>query len=272
MISCKDYVEIRKKELKEKIANFEKQPALCVIQVGDDQASNSYIKGKKKDCEEVGIKIGHVRYDGNIGTATLKNIIRECSVGDSFDGIIVQLPLPAHINVDEIINCIPAEKDVDGFRLDSHFDPCTPKGVVDWLEYNEYSLEGEDIVVVGRSKIVGKPLVNMLIDRGATVTCCNSKTNKLEHYTNYADVVISAIGKPKYFDDTYFANANVVIDVGINRDENGKLCGDVDRDDIDKNVYVTPVPGGVGLLTRLALLENVVRAYEVSNGEVSCIL
>ena len=267
MISCKEYVEIRKKELSEEISYLRRKPRLCVIQVGDNPASNSYIKGKKKDCEEVGIEIQHLVYPENIRTAALKVAIRECSVGSAFDGIIVQLPLPEHINVEEIIDCIPAYKDVDGFRRDSHFSPCTPKGIVDWLEYNKYPLEGKDVVVVGRSKIVGKPLVNMLIDRGATVTCCHSKTKDLMHHTNRADVVVTAIGKPKYFNDYHFAAAEVVIDVGINRDENGKLCGDVDRDDVCEEIYVTPVPGGVGLLTRLALLENVVKAYEVFGDE-----
>lgn len=262
MISCKEYVEIRKQELKDKILNTGRVPKLCVIQVGDDPASNSYIKGKSKDCDEVGIEFHHIKLDECIGQHTLINCITECAMNDKYDGIIVQLPLPSHINADVITDYIPASKDVDGFRRDSLFDPCTPKGIIDWLEYNNYDFVGKDVVVVGRSKIVGKPLVNMLIDRGATVTCCNSKTGDLNHYMWYADLVVSAIGMPKYFSNVDFVNSDIVIDVGINRDENGKLCGDVDRDDIDEGIYVTPVPGGVGLLTRLALIENVVAACE----------
>lgn len=270
MISCKEYVVIKKQELKNKVdeyfTKYGLRPSLCVVQVGDNPASNSYIKGKGKDCEEVGIWFYHVKLKESISQDNLKEIIALYANDDEFDGIIVQLPLPSHLNVDEITNCIPAKKDVDGFRRDSSFYPCTPKGIIDWLDYNEYSLIGRDIVVIGRSNIVGKPLVNMLIDKGASVACCHSKTRYLSHYTAYADVVISAVGKPKIFDSSYFLDPDVVIDVGINRDENGKLCGDIDRESVEASnplTYVTPVPGGVGLLTRLALLENVVEAYEI---------
>lgn len=268
MVSCKEYTEIRKKELKNKISKFKQAPTLCVIQVGDNPASNSYINGKLKDCEEVGIKVSHIKLAENTKPVELKTTIRECSIGSKFNGIIVQLPLPETINVDEITDCIPATKDVDGFRRDSYFVPCTPKGIMDWLDFNNFDVEGREVTVVGRSKIVGKPLVNMLIDRGATVTCCNSKTFCLMAHTLSANVIISAIGKPKYFDEVDFDDPDLIIDVGINRDKDGKLCGDIDREDVIKrfpNTYVTPVPGGVGLLTRLALLENVVKSYEMRN-------
>lgn len=272
MISCKEYVEIRKKDLKNQINKYTskglKAPSLCVIQVGDNPASNSYVKGKVKDCDEVGIYVEHIKLDEKINKANLRIKIEECCQGSKFSGIIVQLPLPQNIDVEEITNCIPATKDVDGFRRDSYFDPCTPKGIMDWLEYNNYDVAGKDVTVVGRSKIVGKPLVNMLIDKGATVTCCNSKTSCLMAHTSWADLVISAIGKPKYFDGLDFDDPDIIVDVGINRDEDGKLCGDVDREDVldlCKDTYVTPVPGGVGLLTRLALLENVVKAYEMNS-------
>lgn len=271
MISCKEYVEIKKNELKDRVDEcvnkYGYKPSLCVIQVGDDPASNSYIKGKEKDCTEVGIRFKHIKYEENIKQSALMANIKAISLSSEFDGIIVQLPLPPHLNVDEITNCIPASMDVDGFRPDSYFYPCTPKGIIDWLDYNKYILEGKEFVVIGRSKIVGKPLVNMLIDRGATVTCCNSKTKYLWNHTQYADVVISAIGKPKFFESTYFDDAEIVIDVGINRDESGKLCGDVDIDDVynyNQAIYVTPVPGGVGLLTRVALLENIIAAFELN--------
>ena len=166
---------------------------------------------------------------------------------------------------EEPIPNICEEKDVDGFRRDSFFKPCTPKGIMDWLDFNNYDLEGKNITVIGRSKIVGKPLVNLLIDRGATVTCCNSKTKDLRQHTCNADVVISAVGKPKFLDSSYFTNTELVIDVGINRDENDKLCGDVDHEEVTstlKNIYVTPVPKGVGRLTTLALVENTIKAYK----------
>ena len=270
MVSCKDYVEIRKKELRGKIEKYKadgsKVPSLCVIQVGDNPASNSYIKGKLKDCSDIGVDVAHIKLEENTNDSELKITVRECS--SKYNGIIVQLPLPSHIDVEAVTYCIPANKDVDGFRRDSYFDPCTPKGIVDWLDYNKYDVTGKDVVVVGRSKIVGKPLVNMLIDKGATVTCCNSKTVFIEQYLHNADLVVSAIGKPKYFDGLSFRDTDIIVDVGINRDENGKLCGDIDRESVERifeDTYVTPVPGGVGLLTRLALLENVVKAYEMQN-------
>ena len=265
MISCKEYVQIKKEKLKEKIALLNKKPCLCVVQIGNNAASNSYIKGKKKDCEEVGIEFLH-RYIEDYSTFSeerVMEIIQDLNDNRAIDGIIIQLPIPDKYNVENLQKCISPEKDVDGFRKDSKFDPCTPKGIIDWLDYNEYDVSGRDVVVVGRSKIVGKPLVNMLIDKGATVICCNSKTLCTEFFTSNADIIISAIGKPKYFDCLSFNYPDIIVDVGINKDKDGKLCGDVDKENVEKvyeNTYVTPVPGGVGLLTRVSLLENVVNA------------
>ena len=267
LISCKEYVQIKKEELKNKISALHKKPTLCVVQIGLDQASQSYVKGKKKDCEEVGITFLHHHIENyeDVTEEDLIDVVKGLNATKEIDGIIIQLPIPEKYNVETLQKYISPWKDVDGFRIDSEFDPCTPKGIIDWLSHNDYQFSGKDVVVVGRSKIVGKPLVNMLIDKGATVTCCNSKTDYLPHYTRYADLVVSAIGKPKYFNDFDFECAEIVIDVGINRDENGKLCGDVDREDVDERIYVTPVPGGVGLLTRLALIENVVTAATCFN-------
>lgn len=190
----------------------------------------------------------------------------------SVDGVILQLPIPKRYKLDRLQKAIYLDKDVDGFRIGSDFTPCTPKGIMDWLDYNNYELEGKNVVVIGRSKIVGKPLVNLLIDRGATVTCCNSKTKDLRKHTCNADVVISAIGKAKFLDSSYFTNTELVIDVGINRDENGKLCGDIDYQEVTtnlENIYVTPVPGGVGKLTVLSLIENTIDAYKRKNAYFS---
>ncbi len=268
MISCEQYAAMVKVVLRRNIKLLDRKPHLVIIQVGDNPASNSYVKGKIKDCEEVGIEYNVLKCDKYISEVGLLGVIDTYNKNKFVDGIIVQLPLPDHLDADKITNHIAKEKDVDGFRADSPFDPCTPKGIIDWLEYNYYPFEGSRATVVGRSKIVGKPLVNMLIDRGATVTCCNSKTIDLHLYTSTVDLVISAIGKPKFFDHTYFMEYTTIIDVGINRDENGKLCGDVDREDVlhhfDEDfmdVYVTPVPKGVGLLTRVTLLKNVYDAY-----------
>ena len=191
-------------------------------------------------------------------------IILEESTDSHVDGVILQLPIPENFNLKSLQKSIYFDKDVDGFREGSNFTPCTPKGIMDWLDYNNYDLEGKNVTVIGRSNIVGRPLVNLLIDKGATVTCCNSKTRDLKQHTCNADVVISAVGKAKFLDSSYFTNTELVIDVGINRDENDKLCGDVDYEDVTsnlENIYVTPVPKGVGRLTTLALVENTINAY-----------
>lgn len=266
--SCKGYSEIRKKELKEEILKFKRKPCLLVIQIDNNPASNSYIKGKKKDCEEVGIDFTHAHVNSEMSSQTdLQNLIQAyCEKESNVDGIIIQLPIPDKYNLNNLLAAISPEKDVDGFKQNSCFKPCTPKGIMDWLDYNEVELSGKDVCVIGRSNIVGKPLVNMMIDAGATVTCCNSKTKDLKYYTRNANIVVSAIGKAKYFDSTYFKRGQIIIDVGINRNENGKLCGDVDNKYI-YNSYVTPSPSGVGLLTRNTLIENVVTAYKLQNGE-----
>lgn len=271
IVSCKEYVALKKAELKEMV-DKDNSPTLLILKIGEDSASSTYVKGKEKDCSELGIKCMIRSYPECTEEDLIKMI--EYYVGLGFiDGIIVQLPLPEHINPDNIARAIPAEKDVDGFRRDSLFECCTPKGIIDWLEYNNYDFVGENVTVLGRSKIVGKPLVNMLIDRGATVTCCNSHTDFLvasNHIMN-SSLIISAIGKPKHWDSLDFSDFNneIVIDVGINRDENGKLCGDVNYDEVKKlhdGIYVTPVPGGVGLLTRIALMENVIKACNIRKG------
>lgn len=267
MVTCKDYAQFVKNKLKTKIKGMEKKPVLAIIQVGDNQASNSYVKGKVKDCEEVGIRCIVSKLDKAIEEHELLYHIELTTC--VADGIIVQLPLPKHINVEHVKNAIPKEKDVDGFRQDSKFDCCTPKGIIDWLYFNGYDVCGKNIVVLGRSEIVGKPLVNMLIDRGATVTCCNSYTDygyEMQITNNDADVIVSAIGKAKFLDWADIgSDCEIVVDVGINRDDAGKLCGDVNRESVEKlrpDTYVTPVPGGVGLLTRVSLLKNVVEAHE----------
>lgn len=175
------------------------------------------------------------------------------------------MPIPDKYDVEKLQKYISLETDVDGFLTDSIFTPCTPKGILDWLDYNKYNLEGKYVTVIGRSKIVGKPLVNLLIDRGATVTCCNSKTKNLASYTYRSDVVISAVGKSKFLNYEFFDFTDLIIDVGINRDENDKLCGDVDYDSVTKytSAYVTPVPNGVGKLTTLSLIENTIEAYKM---------
>lgn len=268
MVEILDYVEKRKEELKNELLRLNGlgKPKLTVIQIGNDKASSSYIKSKKKLCEEVGVEFNHVHIE-DYENVSEKEVMRKILIESydlSVDGIILQLPIPDKYDVNKLQELIIPQKDVDGFRNNSRFISCTPKGIMDWLSYNNYDLNGKDVTVIGRSKIVGRPLVNLLIDKGATVTCCNSKTKDLRKHTCNADVVISAVGKAKFLDSSYFTNTELVIDVGINRDENGKLCGDVDYEEVTnslENIYVTPVPNGIGRLTTIALVENTIDSY-----------
>lgn len=267
IVSCKDYVEIKKKELKEEIRHFNRKPVLAVIQIDNDQASNSYIKGKQKDCDEIGIEMRHVNIHSNIAEQKEVEGIIKVIVNSDADGIIIQLPIPDKYDLDRLQHLIPPEKDVDGFRRDSCFKPCTPKGIIDWMEYNNFEFKGKGCCVLGRSKIVGLPLTNMLIEKGATVTCCNSTTPSTEYYTRNADYVFSAIGIPHYFDySDFFEYCELIVDIGINRIKDNKLCGDINCCSFEEylsGTYVTPVPGGVGLLTRLALMQNTLNAYKI---------
>lgn len=271
MISFREYVDITKKQLKEKIDAFDKKPKLCVVQIGDNQASNTYVRNKKRDCEELGIDFEHVHIKDYENTSQEDIILTLDTLNADYDvnGIIIQLPIPDKYNVEELQKCISPKKDVDGFRKDSYFKPCTPKGIVDWLEFNNFGFKGKIATIVGRSKIVGLPLDEMLIEKGCTVTCCNSSTPSLSRFIFNSDLVVSAIGKPKYFNKFDFNGVGIVVDVGINRDENGKLCGDIDPDGFETRLpdtYLTPVPGSVGLTTRLVLAQNTVEAYELQHG------
>ena len=273
IISCKEYVFKCKEEMKIYIDSLDKKPTLAVVQIDDNPASCSYIKGKKKDCSEVGIKVYHYHYySEKFSQKELCDVIDQLNHDENVNGIIILLPIPDKYNVKELQDYISPVKDVDGFRRDSFHNPCTPQGVMDWLEFNNYNFEGKNAVVLGRSEIVGRHLANMLIVKGATVTCCNSKTNPwtLKDHLRKADIVFSAVGKPKFLEANDFINTvsgsdlEMVVDVGINRDENGKICGDINGNDFEKllpKAYLTPVPGSVGLLTRCKLLDNVIAAY-----------
>lgn len=263
--SCKEYAQIRKKQLKEIVeSNSFSNFSLTVVQIDNDAASSSYIKGKQRDCEEIGIDFRHIQiHSDKVSQSDLEDLLSyECNGSES--GVILQLPIPDKYSVQDCVYCIAKDKDVDGFRKDSDFNPCTPLGIINWLDYNQVELAGTSVCVIGRSEIVGRPLVNMFIDKGATVICCNSKTDDIKQYTKTCDIVISAIGHPEFFDSSYFSEATkLIIDVGINRTGSTGLCGDVDRVDVEltyPHIYVTPVPGGVGLLTRVALLENVIES------------
>ena len=255
-INCKEKAEKIKNDLKEKISKLDAKPILTVLQVGDNPVSNTYIKGKVKDCKEVGIICNHIKFKEEISEKELAQNIKQLQ--KRCHGIIVQLPLPKHISKEYIINSIDTMKDVDGFKKDSLFTPCTPLGIMEILK--EFDLTAKDVLIINRSNIVGRPLVNLLLDKDATVTIAHSKTKELQRKITLADIVITATGVPNFIKSHNLKKDAIVIDVGINRDNNGKLSGDVDEY-CSKNALVTPVPGGIGLMTRAALLMNTYVAF-----------
>ena len=257
----KSYIKALKEEFKKRVAALKEPPKLAIVQVGNVEASNRYIRNKVKDCEEVGVIADVYIYPETITEFELNEEIVD--MADFYDGIIVQLPLPQHIRPEIATAAIPAHKDVDGFRIDSCFSPATPKGIMDYLKYCEFDLTGKDVVIIGRSDIVGKPLARLMTDADATVTLCHSKS-KLSKHIHDCDLIVTAVGKAGFL-NCYPIHVPV-IDVGINFDDNGKLVGDAFN---TEQRDVTPVPGGVGLLTRAALLDNVIKSKEArANGKV----
>jgi methylenetetrahydrofolate dehydrogenase (NADP+)/methenyltetrahydrofolate cyclohydrolase len=259
MNKMKEYAAMRKAQLKEQIAQMEHPPSLLILQVGEVEASTRYIRNKIKDCEEVGISAVHYKADENITTEELMDFINERQ--SYFTGIIVQQPLPAHIDQSRIDAIIDPSRDMDGFHPMSHFNPATAQGIIDYLEWRNWLIPGLNVVVIGRSNIVGKPLARMLTDANLTVTLCHSYTTDIVTHCRNADIIICAVGQEKFLDCSTFNQP--IIDVGINFDKNGKMCGDCYvLPNATGGANISPVPGGVGLLTRVALLENVVKAYE----------
>jgi methylenetetrahydrofolate dehydrogenase (NADP+)/methenyltetrahydrofolate cyclohydrolase len=250
------------------------RPGLAVIVVGDDPASQVYVRNKVKACEDVGFHSVLERYPAELDEAQLLARIATLNADPSIHGILVQLPLPKHISADRVLEAIAAEKDVDGFHVANAgalmvgaplFKPCTPYGCMKMLESIEYPLRGARAVVIGASNIVGKPMAMLLLQAGATVTICNSKTRDLSAHTKDADVLVVATGKPKMITGNMVKPGSVVIDVGINRLPDGKLCGDVDFDTAKYVAgWITPVPGGVGPMTITMLLMNTLEAVERS--------
>ena len=259
-----------KQELKEKVAKENIHPRLVVVLVGNDPASRVYVNGKKKDCEEIGIEPVDVAFPEDIPEDVLLAFIKSLSENSKNNGILVQLPLPRHINVDAVINSIATSKDVDCFHKenigkimtgDYDFLPCTPAGIIDLLDANGVEIEGKKAVVVGRSNIVGKPLSLLLSQKNATVTLCHSKTSNLKEECRAADILVCAIGKSEFITADFVKEGAVVIDVGMNRSADGKLVGDVKFDEVaPKCAYITPVPGGVGPMTIVSLLKNTLLA------------
>lgn len=260
-----------KDELKVRAAEMKAQGigrCLAVIKVGDDPASGVYVNNKKKACEYVGIESLSYELPGDTAEAELLKLIGELNGRADVNGILVQLPLPAQINEDKVLLAIAPEKDVDGFHPVSvgnlsigrpGYVSCTPAGVIQLLKRSGIEIAGKECVVVGRSNIVGKPMSMLLLRENATVTICHSRTKNLQEVTRRADILVVAVGKPKFITADYVKEGAVVIDVGIHRNENGKLCGDVDFDSVAPHTAaITPVPGGVGPMTIAMLMHNCV--------------
>lgn len=267
--------EIKKnvrKQVDDAVVKYGRAPHLVVILVGEDPASQSYVKGKGKDAEEVGFKSTTLVKPADISENELLQLIEELNNDDSVDGILVQLPLPKHIDEDKVIETIDKSKDVDGFHPANVaalwqkrpcIYPCTPKGIIKLLDKAGVEIEGKNVVVIGRSNIVGLPVSKLLLDRNATVTITHSRTKNLKDVTKEADILVVAIGRPKFVTADMIKEGAAVIDVGVNRDpETGKLCGDVDFVTCeDKAGVITPVPGGVGPMTRACLMENTLECF-----------
>ncbi len=262
-----------KEELREQVAKLKEEGvsiALAVIQVGEDKASSVYVGNKKKACAYIGIESLSYHLKETVTEKELLDLIQTLNEDEAVNGILVQLPLPKHINEDKVIKAIDPKKDVDGFHPQSvgalsigqkGFVSCTPAGIIELLKRYEIEISGKECVVIGRSNIVGKPMALLLLRENGTVTVCHSRTKDLREVTKRADILIVAIGKPKFIDDSYVKDGAVVIDVGIHRNENNKLCGDVDFDSVkEKASYITPVPGGVGPMTIAMLMNNCVQA------------
>lgn len=265
-----------KDELKLKVENLKKQGKECclaVIQVGNDPASSVYVGNKKKACEYIGIKSLAYELTEDTTEEEILHLIDELNKNPKVHGILCQLPLPKHIDEDKVIKAISPEKDVDGFHPQNvgaltigqpGFVSCTPAGIIELLKRSNIEISGKNCVIIGRSNIVGKPMALLMLRENATVTICHSKTQNLKEICKQADILIVAIGKPQFVDSEYVKDGAVVIDVGIHRDENNKLCGDVDYDSVEpKASYMTPVPGGVGPMTISMLMNNCVEAMEL---------
>ena len=276
IISGKDLAASKKLAMKEAmpnlIAKYGRAPHLVVILVGEDPGSVSYVRGKEKACVEVGITNTTIRKDADITEKELLTLIDELNNDNNVDGILVQLPLPKHINSDAVIEAIRIDKDVDGFHplnvaslylKHKGVIPCTPKGIIQMLDSVGYQIEGKKACVIGRSNIVGLPVAKLLLDRNATVTIAHSRTKDLASVTKQADILVAAVGKARFVTKDMIKEGAFVIDVGVNRDVNtGKLCGDVDFENVKDSVaYITKVPGGVGPMTICCLMENTIECF-----------
>ncbi len=278
LIDGKKIAATIKDEVKERVADYQKEGkevTLAVIQVGQDPASTVYVGNKKKACAYVGIRSLAYELEESTSQEELLELIAKLNARTDVNGILVQLPLPKHIDEDAVIHEIAPEKDVDGFHTQSvgalcigepGFVSCTPAGIIQLLKRSHIDIAGKECVIVGRSNIVGKPVALLLLRENGTVTVCHSRTQDLKEVTKRADILVVAIGKPKFITKEYIKDGAVVIDVGIHRDENNKLCGDVDFADVEPVASaITPVPGGVGPMTIAMLMHNCVEAVALQD-------
>jgi len=273
IIDGKEIAKRKKQEIAVEVEELKKSgvtPGLAVIIVGDNQASQTYVRNKQKTCKELGMHSVMIEYKETVSEEELLRKIEQLNVDDSIHGILVQLPLPGHISEMKVIETISPEKDVDGFHPvnigrmmigQEAFLSCTPYGILVLLKETGIDLEGKEVVVVGRSNIVGKPVGQLLLNENSTVTYCHSRTKGLEQRTQSADIIIAAVGKAGFITKNHVKQGAVVIDVGINRNSEGKLCGDVAFDEVkEKAGYITPVPGGVGPMTITMLMYNTLKS------------
>lgn len=273
IINGKELAAKVRTELKEKVLELKKQgiqPKLAVIMVGNDGASAVYVRNKSKACDEIGIAFEEFLLKEETTREELLNLIEKLNNRKDVHGILLQSPIPKHLDIREAFNAISYKKDVDGFHPinvgklaigEECFISCTPAGVMKMLEENHIETQGKNAVVIGRSNIVGRPLAQLLINSNATVTVCHSKTQNIAEIAKQADILVAALGKPKFVTEDMVKEGAVVIDVGINRNEEGKLVGDVDFENVEKKAsYITPVPGGVGPMTIAMLMSNVVKS------------
>ena len=280
IIDGKNLAKKIRQELKEECNELKKNninPKLAVIMVGDDPASKVYVRNKSRACNEIGIDYEEFILKEETTQEELIKLIKKLNDDNNINGILLQSPIPKHLNINEAFKAITYKKDVDGFTPSSvgklcigedTFISCTPYGVMKMFEEYNIDLTGKDVVILGRSNIVGKPLIQCCLQKNATVTVCHSRTKNLEEHTKRADVVISAIGQSKFVKADMVKDDAVVIDVGINRGEDGKLTGDVDFENVEKKAsYITPVPGGVGPMTIAMLMNNVIKATKEQNRE-----
>lgn len=261
-------------EIKNRVLEYGSQghrnPKLVVLLIGDNPASVTYVKNKEKACQRVGIESEVIRMLSEVSTEDVLQVVNQLNQDNTVDGILVQLPIPKHLDVNRIIESLDPNKDVDGlhsiniaklYANQDGFVPCTPRGIMTLLKHYNIEISGKHAVVIGRSALVGRPVAQLLLNENATVTVCHSKTRNLTQLTQLADIVVVAIGRDKFLTQEHIHHANAIIDVGINR-VNDKLVGDVDYDALfDKVDYMTPVPGGVGPMTIVSLLENTMKSY-----------